>query len=115
MALELLKMVASLAAVLGVIFALAWVFRRFNLAPAQGDNAAEGWRLLGIRMLGPKRQIYVLEVGSKLLLVGATEKSLTPLMEIADPAEREKVTQALAHKKKVVASFQDLLRKAQTR
>lgn len=115
MALQLLKTVAALTAVLGVIFLLAWLFRRFNLAPAQGDGAAEGWRLLGIRMLGPKRQIYVLEVGSRLLLVGATEKSLTPLMEIADPAEREKVTQALSKKKKTVASFQDLLRKAENR
>jgi flagellar protein FliO/FliZ len=115
MAVELLKTVAALAAVLAVIFALAWLFRRLHLTPAQGDTGAEGWRLLGIRPLGPKRQIYVLEVGSHVLLIGATEKSLNTIMEISDPAECEKVTQALSRKKKAMTSFQDFLRRAESR
>jgi flagellar biosynthetic protein FliO len=112
--LQTVKMLAALSGVLGLIFGLAWLFRRFNLGGARTDGGGEGWRVLGIRMLGPKRHIYILEVGSRLLLVGATDRTLATLAEITDPAECQTLRDALARKKKTLPGFADFLKRAES-
>jgi flagellar biosynthetic protein FliO len=114
MALQVLKMVAALAAVLSLIFILMWLAKKLNLARALGEGGQRGWRVLSSRALGPRRQVYLLEVGSKLLVIGATEKSLTTLTEVHDPAERDLILSALENKKRASNRFDDFLRKAQS-
>jgi flagellar biosynthetic protein FliO len=114
MLLQLLKTMAALTGVLGVIFGLAYLVKRFNLAGPRADSGTEGWRVLGIRALGPKRQIYLLEVGTHVLLIGSTDKTMTTLMEVSDPAEREKLMDAINKPKRAVRSFQDILRRAES-
>ncbi|HEY3295756.1 MAG TPA: flagellar biosynthetic protein FliO [bacterium] len=114
MLLQLLKTIAALAGILGLIFGLAYLVKRFNLAGPRADGGTEGWRLLGIRALGPKRQVYVLEVGSHVLLIGTTDRTMSTLMEISDPAEKEKLIGALTKPKRTITSFQDLLRRAES-
>jgi len=114
MALQLIKTVAALAGILGLIFGLAYLVKRFNLAGPRADGGTEGWRVLGIRALGPKRQIYILEVGTHVLVVGTTDRTMATLMEISDPAERDKLLGALNKPKRTLPSFQDLLRRAES-
>jgi flagellar biogenesis protein FliO len=114
MALELVKMLAVLAAILALIFGIAWMFRRLNLGGSGADGNSEGWRIVAVRALGPRRHVYVLEIGSRLLIVGACDRTLVPLMQIDDPAEREKLLDALTKKKRSFPPFQDFLRKAQS-
>ncbi|MBU0509496.1 flagellar biosynthetic protein FliO [bacterium] len=111
---DVLKTIAALAGILGLILGLAYVLRRLNLGGRFSDSSSEGWRILGTKMLGPKRQIYVLEVGSSLLLVGTTEKTMTPLMEIRDPADRQAVIEAVTRKPHGAPSFRDLLKRAES-
>ena len=105
---------AALAAVLSLIFILMWLAKRFNLARAIGDGGQHGWRVLSTKALGPRRQIYLLEVGTKLLVIGATEKIMATLTEIHDPAEREIILNAVERKKSSSSRFDDFLRKAQS-
>lgn len=112
MAMQLLKTIAVLAAVLALIFALAYLLRKLKLTGRLGEAGNEGWRILAVKHLGPRRQIFVLEVGTRLLLLGVTDRSMTPLMDITDPAEREALRDALGRKKRPGPSFQDFLRKA---
>jgi flagellar biogenesis protein FliO len=62
--------------------------------------------------LGPRRQVIVLKVGDSLLLIGASDKNLTPLMEIRDPAEREKVLKGF--EKSPPFSFKGILAKLES-
>jgi len=110
---EILKTIAALAGILGLILGLAYLLRRLNLNGRFGESGVEGWRVLGIKSLGPKRQIYILEVGSSVLLVGATDRNLTPLMEIRDPAERQIVTDAVSRKPRGT-NFRDFLKRAES-
>ncbi len=114
MLLQLLKTIAALAGILGVIFALAYLVRRFNLAGTRAESGSEGWRVLGIRALGPKKHVYLLEVGTHILLIGSSDHTLSTLAEISDPAEREKLVAALNKPKRSVQSFQDILRRAES-
>ncbi len=112
MLLQFLKTAAVLAGVLGLIFLLAHFFKRFGLTGTGIGGQKEGWRVLGVKSIGPRRHVYALEVGSKIAVIGVTDKSMTSLMEIADPAECERVREALADKKTPSVSFTDFLRKA---
>ncbi|MFZ5434412.1 MAG: FliO/MopB family protein [Calditrichota bacterium] len=111
---QLFKTIAALAGVLGLILGLAYFLRRFNLAGTASDGSNSGWRVVGIKLLGPKRQVYILEVGSHLLLIGATDRTMTKLMEITDPAEREAVIEAVSRKSKAVPNFRDFLKRAES-
>lgn len=110
MSLDLVKTFAALTFVLGLIFVLAWAYKKYLPAGQIGAREQDGWRLLGTRALGPGRQIFVLEVGTKLLLVGGTEKSITPLMEIDNETDRKLIVDALSNKPTV--SFADVLRRS---
>lgn len=114
MLLQLLKTLAVLGAVLALILALAYVLRRLKLSGALGDASGEGLRVLAVKHLGPRRQIFVLEVGARLLLLGVTDRTMTPLMEITDPAERDALRDAVSRRKRTVPSFHDFLRRAQS-
>lgn len=111
---QLLKTIAALTGILGLIFGLAYLIKRFNLAGPRADGGTEGWRVLGIRALGPKNHIYLVEVGSHILLVGTTDHNIARLMEITDPLEREKLIGALSKRKRAAQSFQDILRRAES-
>jgi len=107
--LSILKMVAVLVGVLGLIFLLAYLARRLGLSDFRRRDDRSGVEVVGIRSLGPRRQVIVLKVGEAILLVGAADKSLTPLMEIRDPAEREKILKGF--EKSAPFSFRGILAK----
>jgi len=109
MTLDVLKTFAALTFVLGLIFVIAWAFRKYFPGGAPLGQDREGWRVLGGRALGPGRQIMVLEIGSKLLVVGMTKDSMTSLMEVADEADRKIISEALSGKSGT--SFADILKR----
>lgn len=92
---ELLKTLSVLALVLGLIFLLAYVGKRFGLRRQQGGQNEGGWRVLAVKSLGARRQVFIVEVGSRLLLVGVTDKMMTPLMEISDEKERNTIVESV--------------------
>ena len=70
------QMVLGLAAVLALIFGLAWLARRFNL---NGAGVTAGMRLLGAMSVGPKEKIVLVEVEGKRLLLGVTAQQIALL------------------------------------
>jgi flagellar biogenesis protein FliO len=110
---EILKTFAALIGILGLILLMAWGFRRMGFARGTFDKGADGWRVLGVKALSPGKQIYIVEVGRRTLLIGATDKMLTSLMEISDKEDREMIHIAVAGSKPQMPNFMDFLRKAQ--
>lgn len=81
-----LKMVLSLAAVLGVMAGLLWVVRRLPGVGRPGGDAAVRIDLLGHRTLGPKRSVRVLRIFDSIIVIGETESGITTLAEFDDAA-----------------------------
>ena len=67
------KMMLSLAAVLGVMFGLVFVLKRFVLPGRPSGTARVDIDILGQRSLGPKRSIVVVKVLQQVLVVGLSE------------------------------------------
>ena len=72
------SMVVGLSAVLGIIFALAWLSKRFNLA-APGGNS--NMRMISAMSVGQKEKIILVEVEGEKLLLGVTPQQISPLKE----------------------------------
>lgn len=68
----LLRSLAGLAAVLILIFALAWLARKFTRTGGPGAASEGRIRVLAQQALGLKEKLVLIEVDGKRLLVGIT-------------------------------------------
>jgi flagellar protein FliO/FliZ len=88
---SLFTVVASLILVLGIFFAVAWMFRRV-MPPLAGPLPTDAFEVLGRGHLANRQQAHLLRCGNKLLLVSAGATGVTPLTEITDAAEVDRLT-----------------------
>ena len=80
------RMLGSLALVLGGYFSLVWVSRHFG---GNGKVPSEVLEILGQVPFGPKKQLQIVRLGSKLLLLINSPEGTHPIGEITDPEEVE--------------------------
>ena len=81
------RMLGSLALVLGGYFCLVWVSRQFG--GGNGKVPSEVLEILGQVPFGPKKQLQIVRLGSKLLLLINSPDGTHPIGEITDPEEVE--------------------------
>lgn len=82
------KMFGSLAIVLGGYLGFVWLVRRFN-SGAAGKLPAEVLDVVGTAPFGPRKNLQLVRLGSKLLLLLNGPEGTHPIGEITDPAEVE--------------------------
>ncbi|MCL5025291.1 MAG: flagellar biosynthetic protein FliO [Chloroflexi bacterium] len=75
----------KLAFVVGLIYIAMWALRRYVYRDRGAIADKRPVSLLGSLSLSPNRTVYVLEVGRKVIVVGATQNQLSMLTEITDP------------------------------
>lgn len=86
----LIDMVWKLGLVAGLIVTTAWVLRylrtRFGLfdQPAQSSGS---FTILDTVTIGPDQTVHTLDLGQRILVIGATSAGLTNLSEVKDPDE----------------------------
>jgi flagellar biosynthetic protein FliO len=77
----------KLALIVALIYLTVWLLRRFM----NGTRGA-AWRpgavnVLDTTFLAPNRALYLVELGERVLLLGATPTQLSTLSEVADPEQ----------------------------
>ncbi len=102
-----LDVLAKLALVLGLVVLAAGALRRVNHATVAGGRAVV---LLHSVPLGQGRLIQIVDVGSRVLLLGSTPGSITLLAEFRDPAEMDGLRARCVSSPPALASFADYLR-----
>lgn len=103
---QLLNVALSLLLILALIFALAWLLRRFG----QGGFGQRGdMKIVATLPLGTRERLLVVDVGGQQLLLGATPQQIrtlhvfeTPVIdtsETAQPADfKQKLMAIMQHK-----------------
>jgi flagellar biosynthetic protein FliO len=87
-----MRMIFALAAVLGLIFAGVFIFRRLTQNARGGHADRSVIRILSRNMIAPKQFVYLIKVGSRLLVVGVSPNHMTTLDAIDDPDEIARMT-----------------------
>jgi flagellar biogenesis protein FliO len=86
----MLTSVVSLAAVIGLSFAVIWGLRR-SLPTASRRLPGEVFEVLGHAALGHRRQAQLIRLGSKLLLIGINSSGAETLSEVTDANEVDRL------------------------
>jgi len=81
----LLKTLASLGAVLGLMFALVLFMKRYLYGYQASSSSLVNVDVLGQRVIQPKRSVVVVKVLNKIFILGMTEEGMATLGEIEDP------------------------------
>lgn len=81
----------KLAFVIGLIYAAIWALRRYVYRGRSTLSDKRPVSILGSLNLSPNRTVYVLSVGRKVIVVGATQNQLSTLTEITDPEALEEL------------------------
>ncbi len=85
---DFLRMLVILAAVVGAIYLLFWVLRRSAGKKIPENNLI---RVLGSRSLAGNRSLHLVEVGTSVFLVGASDGGVELISEITDKESLDSV------------------------
>ena len=87
-----MNLILRLALVLVVIWfaivAMRWWVRRMNGAVG---NSGSHLQIVESRSLGPNRSLQLVRLGNRAVLLGVTNERISPVLEIDDPAEVERL------------------------
>lgn len=92
----LVKTLLSLLAVIGLMVGLLLLLKKYMYAGRLGSASTVDIKVLGQRVLQPKRSVYVLKVLHKVIVVGSSEQGLQTLTEIADPESMAEVEEKIS-------------------
>lgn len=85
-----LEMLAALALVLGVLVGLYWLARRFLPGVTAGPGG--GLRVAGRLGIGSRKQVVLVSLGQRLLVLGVSPDRVNLLTTLDDQAEIAKIT-----------------------
>lgn len=85
LAAAIFKALGALLLILGLMLLMARLFRRIGTGfGAMGQSAMIN--ILETRMLGPKKQVSVVEIGGEVLVLGVTEQQINLITRLDDPS-----------------------------
>lgn len=85
------RMLGSLALVLGIYFAFVWLMRKVSPG-GNRELPREVVSVMGQVPFGPRRNLQLVRLGSKLVLLLNSQDGTQPIGEISDPLEVEYLT-----------------------
>lgn len=78
------KALGALLLILGLMLLMAKLFRKFGTKVGLSQGAMIN--ILETRMLGPKKQLTVVEIGGEVLVVGVTDQQINLVTRLDDPS-----------------------------
>ena len=78
----IVRMALGLSALIGAIFLLAWLARRFGLGGAARGASEDTVRVLSRTALDPRKSVVLLSVRGRVLVVGVTPSEIRLLTEL---------------------------------
>jgi flagellar biogenesis protein FliO len=80
------RMVGALAVVLGAFMVLLWITKKIQ-GPSKTMMSKQTLELLGQKQINKIHSLHLIRLGQRILLVSASDNSVTCLSEINDPVE----------------------------
>ena len=87
----LLKMIAALALVLGIMIGLAFLVRRFFQQTGIAAPDGSAISILTVKYLGPKNSIMIVDILGEVVVLGLSNQQISYITTIDDPASLEKL------------------------
>lgn len=82
---DIVKMVVALASIVGLLFFVMWLLKKFLPGVARRPAERVELGLIGQMSLGSRQRVAVIRVADRTLVIGVTEGSITTLAELSLP------------------------------
>ena len=102
-----LKMASTLGLVLGLIFVVFHLFKKFGLKNSVFGGEGKPIKVLSTGFLAPRKSIALVEVAGDILVIGISNDQISLLSNVQDPERIEKIKNTLhkkGHEQKPVAA-----------
>lgn len=96
-AIDYVRVLASLALVIIVIWGLSVLLKRFVTVRGLASST-ESLKVLYTLSLSPTRTLYLVRIGERIVLIGAGDGGMRTLAEITEPMEVSTILQELEYK-----------------
>jgi flagellar biosynthetic protein FliO len=105
------KLVLSLGLIIGLIYLSTYFLRKLNMRGSTGEVGGGSIKVMGRTFIGPKQCLYVVKIGDKYSVLGATESNINFITDL----KKEDADKYAAEPQKVVesspfAKFSDILK-----
>lgn len=88
------KMFSSLALVLGVMFLVFYVFKKFVLKNGLMGGNTQTIKVLGTGVIGPRKSVSLVEVAGEILVLGISNDNISLLSKVEDEEKIEEIKTA---------------------
>ena len=93
-----IKVFFLLLLVVALILFAVWALKK--IAPQFNRSAGSGiFKVVASYYLAPKKSLYLVQLGNRLLLLGVTDDNINLLADFSDPADIQELQNALAASK----------------
>ncbi len=106
---DIVKMVVALAAIIGLVFAVVWLMKRFLPGAARAAGERVDMYVVGQLSVGSRQRVAVVRVHDRVLVLGITEESITTLADLTPPRDAAKDAGASSKEADDPKIFADLL------
>ncbi len=84
---DIVKMVVALAAIIGLVFAVVWLMKRFLPGAARAAGERVDMYVVGQLSVGSRQRVAVVRVHDRVLVLGITEESINTLADLTPPRD----------------------------
>jgi flagellar biosynthetic protein FliO len=106
-----LKLVLSLVLIVGLIYLSTYFLKKLNMRGASGEIGGGSIKVIGRTFIGPKQSLYVVKIGEKYSVLGATETNINFITDLKkEDADKYAAEPSKAVDSSPLAKFSDILK-----
>ncbi len=78
------KLIISMVLIVGLIYLFTYLFKKLNGRVSGGGAIGDTIKIIGRTYLSPKQILYLVKIGGKYSVLGATESSINMISQLDD-------------------------------
>ncbi len=78
------KLLISMVVIIGLIYLSMYFLKKINSRAAGGGIIGDTIKIIGRTFLSPKQSLYLVKIGDRYAIIGATEQSVSMIGELSE-------------------------------
>lgn len=79
-----IKLIISMVVIVGLIYLSMYFLKKINSRAAGGGIIGDTIKIIGRTFLSPKQSLYLVKIGDRYAILGATEQSVSMISELSE-------------------------------
>ena len=85
----ILKLILSMILIVGLIYLSMYLIKKVNARAAGGGFIGDTIKIIGRTFISPKQALYLVKIGQRFVVLGATENAISMINELTDQEAKD--------------------------